>query len=225
MAATNKKTFNGVEVEQILDDAKRGVEANMGPRDAVSIAGTRMNKQEVLNAIAKRKKYFEAAAAKHLELNAAVVARDQQLGEMHDFIKAFDGGITAEYGTDPNVKAKYGIPKVQPRRQLTAEQVAIKAQKLRDTRKKRNTMGDRQKEDVKAEGTYSLNVSSGAAVSIATPAAPAPSPSAPVAIPAPVATPPQPAPSAGESAPQVNGAANGVSNSAVAPMLMNGAGH
>ncbi|MBS2033333.1 MAG: hypothetical protein JST54_36010, partial [Deltaproteobacteria bacterium] len=186
--AASRMMFNGVDVEQILSDAEVGVEANLDKSRTVKIGGPAMKKPDLLAEIAAQRKPFLDVLAARNELEAKIKARDAALPAVLDFVKKYDAGITAELGTDPNVKAKYGLPSKKAKRALTAEQTVRKVAKMRATRELRGTMGKREKERVEATGDFTVSVGQTSQAPSAT-ATPAP---APVVQPAPVASNPAP---------------------------------
>ena len=241
MAST--ATYLGMGVEELIRAIIAGIQANMSATDKVMYGGKLLGKTELVAVLTKLLEPYDEVEAARKELSAKVAARDEAAPDAISALKAIDGGLTAKYSADPHVKAKLGIPPPPNRRQLTAAEKAVRAQKAADTRELRGTKGSRQKAKIKATGDYSLSISSGSTgtdsssptatvpiaaapqpVSTPTDSAspPAPVASAPVATALPVVTTAQPAPAVPGSATASNGVS---SNGSVAPMLMNGAGH
>ena len=226
--AGKRNQYDGVDVEEILANVNQGVQDNLDKTAVVPMQSGPMKKPDLLAAIAaQRKPYLDVEAARN-ELEAKIKARDAAAPTARDFVQRLDAGLTAIVGTDPNAKAKLGLPKLKAKRQLTVEELASRAAKMRATRKLRGTMGSRQKEAIKATGDFSVTVGSTSSTgdasdsSASTPAPALPpiaSAPAPVVSGAPVVNPTATSSSA-DSAAVPSG-----SNGSVAPMLMNGSGH
>ena len=229
--AGNRNPYDGVEVEGILADVSQGVQDNLDKSAVVPMQSGPMKNPDLLAAIAAmRKPYLDVQAARN-ELEAKMKARDAAAPAARDFVQRLDSGLTTIVGTDPNEKAKFGLPNFKAKRQLTVEELAKRTAKMRATRNLRGTMGKREKEKVKATGGHGVRVGPTAQAPSAS-ATPAP---APVVQPAPVATNPAPtqpspapapvlqsvpAPTGGDAtaiAPLVNGASG--------PQQLNGSGH
>ena len=230
--AGNRNQYDGMEVDEILANVNQGVQDNLDKSAVVPMQSGPMKKPDLLATIAAmRKPYLDVQAARN-ELEAKIKARDAAAPAARDFVQRLDAGLTAIVGTDPNAKAKLGLPKLKAKRQLTVEELASRAAKMRATRKLRGTLGSRQKEDIKATGDFTVTVGQPSAAPIATatssaptttvqpaPVASNPAPTQPSPAPAPVIQ-SVPAPTGGDAtaiAPMVNGATG--------PQQLNGAAH
>jgi len=158
--ADMRRTFNGEDVEKILADVAEKLEANLDKSDTVAMQGTAVKKADLLEAIAARRQPYHDVKMARLELGAKIAARDTQADSTLAFVKQLDAGIAAKVGTNPTEKAKYGLPIPKAKRQLTVEELASRAAKMRATRKLRKTLGARQKEKLKATGDFTVKVSS-----------------------------------------------------------------
>ncbi|MBS2027054.1 MAG: hypothetical protein JST54_04035 [Deltaproteobacteria bacterium] len=236
MSGSNKLKFGNLTLGQFYDSAYQAANANLPAGAKLKILGKQMSKSQLLAELAKRKQRYDDADRARTQLRELVAARQQAEPEAQAFADGYAAAIKAEFGTSPTIDEKFGVPRKQPRRQRSVQEKVQASAKASATRGLRHTMGPRQKEGLKASGSFKVSVngppgggdSSGPSSSTGSPpprvAAPASVISAapvPAATPV-VSTPAHPAPSA--SSDDAGAVPNGSSGS-VAPMRMNGSGH
>jgi hypothetical protein len=83
----------------------------------------------------------------------AVAKRDALLAERLPIIAHLRTILVSQHGTSSTTLAALGLPPPKKRRQLTSEEKAVKAEKMRSTRQARGTKSKKQKSTIKGEVT------------------------------------------------------------------------
>lgn len=163
----NTRTFNNQPVRDGLVAGRQAASEELNDSDRLKIDGQPYSKFELVahfNELLKT--YLEADAAK-VALQQKVAARDAGEPQAQAFLRAYAASVATEYGDSSAVRARFGIPEPKARRELSLEEKMQRAAKAQETRRLRGTQGRRQKQRLKAQGNFEVNVSSapGAAAS------------------------------------------------------------
>jgi len=200
-----------------LDQAIKAVTDNMPASAKVTIKGVNYTKPQLVTKLESLKAPYDAVAKAHAQVDDTIKTRDEAEPDAVSFAKSYSTVLVETFGDGAQVATQYAIPTPRPRRQLTVQEKVAARAKAAATRKKRGTLGKRQKEKIKATGDFSVTVGaqdgSDPVNNTSTPVATSPStPSLPTTV------------STAQPAPATPGSAT-ASNGVVAPMLMNGSGH
>jgi hypothetical protein len=109
---------------------------------------------DALAAYAELDAHRRAARQALLQIETAAAANRRLAQQLKDLLLGYFGRGDARLG-------QFGMALRAGPRPLTSEAMVLRAQRVRDTRALRHTMGKRQKAAIKGEGTYSLTVHSG----------------------------------------------------------------
>ena len=147
----------GVYIESFLISVQKGLDKNMGDKETVVINGKAVGKEQLLAQIEAMKKPYDDVEAARQDVTRLVNIRDAAEEKAAVFAEALEAAITSAWGTDPQVKARYGVPPPKNRRELTVVEKLQMVAKSQETRTQRGTMGKRQKAKIKATGEVSVS--------------------------------------------------------------------
>jgi hypothetical protein len=137
--------------ELVLDTALRGVETELGKGHTVVVSGTAMSAHELTLGLREYDDVYKNIRRIRGELAKAYDALRKAKPDEREFLKAFKAGLVARFGESNPELAKFGFkPKRQPQ-PLTSEEKAQRAEKNRQTRQARHTLGPRQREAIPTE--------------------------------------------------------------------------
>jgi hypothetical protein len=123
----------------------------LGKGQTVVVNGTAMSAHELTLHLRKFDAFHKDIRRLRAELAKAYDALRKAKPEEREFLKAFKAGLVARYGEANPELAKFWVkPKRQPQ-PLTSEKKAQKAERIRQTRQARHTVGSRQRETIQAE--------------------------------------------------------------------------
>ena len=115
-------------------------------------------KQGLLDALNGIEALYQAVSNANLAVQQAHVALKAGLPAGHQLMTGLKEEVVSLFGVGSPVLEKFGIkPRTAPR-QLTSEEAALRAEKVRATRALRHTAGSQQKRSVRFVGTPSLQL-------------------------------------------------------------------
>ena len=159
--------------ELVLDMAFTAVQTLVAAGSTLTVGGKAYSQADLLKEIeAKRAPLKDARDAKVNFAKARVVVR-AELPDIKSWVKELRTGVRAFVGeSNPEIE-KFGFAVVRPRRKLSAEENALKADRSRRTRQARHTMGAKQKETIKAAPVDTLTIHTDGASPTPAPSTPA----------------------------------------------------
>ncbi len=185
------------DAEQKLVAAQAGLKSKFPDGTSFEIGGTTYVLSSLLDKLAALQKPFTGTREAHLAYRALVEQRNKVHPEAVEFLAALQACLQGKLGASDAALDVFGFSVRKKPAKLTAEQLLVRSEKAKVTRAKRQTLGSRQAEDLKAKGDPVVTVTpSPLDAPAAAPAASSGGPSAP----APPAVVPAPAPSGGASA-------------------------
>lgn len=101
---------------------------------------------------------FQAVIDAQTQLQTARAARKAAIQAVRQRYKEIRAALIVRFGSGNPVLQKFGILPPKPRKQLTAEEKAVKNAKAKLTRGKRHTMGSKQKSMLKTIGTPTVEI-------------------------------------------------------------------
>src|SRR5579872_1326755 len=145
----------------MLEGCKTALPANA----TLLLAGQSTPQPAIVQTLTAYAARVQAVVDAKLVYEQAVKARDAADPEVFAYLDRVNSGLAAYFGADNPTLGKFGVPVKHPPAKLTAEQLALKAARLRATRTARGTKGKKAKQAIK--GTVP------APATAASPAAPA----------------------------------------------------
>jgi hypothetical protein len=145
-----RATFNGVKLEKVIEGVRRSLLEELGPEDTLTSPEGERPRDEVLARIANFQQAIRDVEEARRVVKVKLRARTEAVPQMLAFMVWYDASIGSKVGCDPDRMAKFGIPKVGPRRKLTSTEMLARVEKMRATRKARGTLGKRQRDKLAA---------------------------------------------------------------------------
>ena len=142
-------TVKGVELH--LDMLSEGLLQLFAPDTTLEVGGKAYKVSALQKEVDSRRAVYKAVRDLHNQLHARTQEkRDQGAGD-RDFLNDVKVAVKGKIGrTNPDL-SRVGFTAERPKRALTTEQKALRAEKARATRAARHTLGSRQRESVKGD--------------------------------------------------------------------------
>ncbi len=191
-STNNKSVF-----EQHLEQAQAAVLSELPKGASVMVDGMSYDASALEAKLKGFSDTFDGVRETRAALQALLEKRDAARKDGAAFLAALKGPLTGIFGVNSPELQKFGYQPAKKRAQLTSEQLLVRAEKSKVTRAKRQTLGSRQKQSLRAMGDPVVTVTPAAVDLPPAPPEPAVSPSpapspAPVVV-APASTVPKPA--------------------------------
>jgi hypothetical protein len=141
--------------EAIVDTASSALTGGKLPTGVTTllIDGKPVPVTEVVSELATFQSSYEAVRAKRLELQALVQARRELDPELKAFLPKLKTALQAVLGVGSVALAEFGFHPAKTPAPLTGEQIVARKAKAAATRRKRGTLGRRQKAAIRETAT------------------------------------------------------------------------
>ncbi len=133
-----------------------GVAKNLGKDDVIVVRGKTYKPSEILAMLQERIDVTQPVAPAKAAWIACVKEQERVLAATDSVVADIIASLRLAHDGDVKLLADFGLAP-RTRRELTPEQKVARAEKARQTRKLRRTMGKRQKEQLAAPDPAALN--------------------------------------------------------------------
>jgi len=169
---SNKQSTAGG-VEHILDLASKAIPSAFPAGTVFQVNGAKYTSDELVAKLDSFQSYYGGVRQKRADLRAVLEDRRRNIApEVRLFLPSLKQTLGSMLGVGSSDLEKFGFAPPKPRTPLTSEQLLARAAKSKVTRAKRQTLGSRQKQSLRAKGDPTITVTPAA---IDLPAASAPS--------------------------------------------------
>jgi len=142
-----------------LDAAIKGCLAAFPPGiTTLPIRNGQLTQQDIQNKLAALNAPFVSIQATRLALHQFTQAKPQYSKDARQFLGDLHQALSGAVGGENQLLAQWGFKVKKPAKSLTSEQGVIRAAKAKLTRKKRGTLGSRQKAAIKTTGTPTIRI-------------------------------------------------------------------
>ena len=174
--ATNIKGSSPGGFETSILKALGGVGQVIPPGSIVTVDGSKLTQPQLLQKLQQIADEYQAVRDARSALQEKLQATRTNRETDHEFFMQLHAVIVAMFGRKSPQLQQFGFTPMKPRVASSEKQLTA-AVKRKLTRTKRHTMGKRQKQTVKANGTPDVTLSGGVVVNVTTsPVAPASEP-------------------------------------------------